>query len=93
MTHDDLDVYRALDERGESTVHLVAALWCERALGVEQIGERLASRGLYSSGRLLATSVEIMQDRVTALVPLDGGWARRERGDPARHLTPPSSLL
>jgi len=64
VSRNDLDVYRSLDERGELTAHVVAALWWDRARGIEQVDEMMESRELYSSGRLQATSVKIMQDGV-----------------------------
>jgi predicted amidohydrolase YtcJ len=60
----DLETYRYLDERGELSARVVAAQWWERDRGVEQIAEMRAMRERFTSGRLRATSVKIMQDGV-----------------------------
>ena len=60
----DLDAYRALDERGELSLRVVASLWWERTLGLEQIQDFKRLRKEYSSGNIVAGTVKIMQDGV-----------------------------
>ncbi len=59
-----LDAYRALDKRNELSMRVVASLWWERTLGLEQIDELKRLRDEYSSGNVNATAVKIMQDGV-----------------------------
>jgi len=60
----DLNAYRALDQRGELTLRVVASLWWERTVGLEQIDEFKAMRDEYSTGNVDAGAVKIMQDGV-----------------------------
>jgi hypothetical protein len=60
----ELETYADLDERGELTARVVAALWWERDRGEEQVAELVAKREQFTKGRLRATSVKIMQDGV-----------------------------
>lgn len=60
----ELDAYRALDERGELSLRVVASLWWERTLGLEQIEDFKRLRKEYSSGNVVAGTVKIMQDGV-----------------------------
>ena len=60
----DLDAYRALDERGDLTLRVVASLWWERAQGFEQIEAFKQLRDEYTAGNLNAGTVKIMQDGV-----------------------------
>jgi predicted amidohydrolase YtcJ len=60
----DLDAYRALDERGELSLRVVASLWWERTLGLEQIQYFKRLRTEYSNGNMVAGTVKIMQDGV-----------------------------
>ncbi len=60
----ELDAYRALDQRNELSMRVVASLWLERTLGVEQIEELKRLRQEYSSGNVNAGAVKIMQDGV-----------------------------
>jgi predicted amidohydrolase YtcJ len=60
----DLKAYRALDSRGELTLRVVAAIWWERSRGVEQIDQIKRLRDEYSSERIDAHTVKIMQDGV-----------------------------
>lgn len=60
----ELDAYRALDQRNELSMHVVASLWWERTMGVEQIDELKRLRDEYSRGNVRATAVKIMQDGV-----------------------------
>jgi len=59
-----LDAYRALDDRGELTLRVVASLWWERTLGLEQIEDFKQLRNEFTSGNLVAGTVKIMQDGV-----------------------------
>jgi len=59
-----LDAYRALDDRGELTLRVVASLWWERTLGLEQIDDFKHLRDEFTSGNLVAGTVKIMQDGV-----------------------------
>ncbi|NQV86895.1 MAG: amidohydrolase family protein [Woeseiaceae bacterium] len=60
----ELDAYRALDKRGELSMRVVASLWWERTLGLEQIEEFKRLRDEYSVGNVRARAVKIMQDGV-----------------------------
>lgn len=59
-----LETYRALDERGELSLRVVASLWWDRDRGEEQIEEMKQLRTEFTKGRLRATTVKIMQDGV-----------------------------
>jgi predicted amidohydrolase YtcJ len=61
---DDLKAYRVLDSRGELSLRVVAAIWWERSVGLEQIERIKRLRAQYSTGRIDAGSVKIMQDGV-----------------------------
>jgi predicted amidohydrolase YtcJ len=61
---DALEIYRALDEAGELTARVVAALWWERGQGLEQIPGMIDLRRRYTRGNVRATTVKIMQDGV-----------------------------
>ena len=61
---DDLKAYRAADRRGELSLRVVAAIWWERGLGLEQIDTIKRLRAEYSSGRIDAGTVKIMLDGV-----------------------------
>ena len=61
---DSLETYRALDEKGELTMRVVASQWWERSKGEEQIAGFLEARKKYTKGHLRATTVKIMQDGV-----------------------------
>jgi predicted amidohydrolase YtcJ len=60
----DLKAYRVLDSSGELTLRVVAAIWWERSQGIEQIDKIKRLRDEYSSGRIDAHTVKIMQDGV-----------------------------
>lgn len=64
VDEEDLKAYRALDDRGELSLRVVASLWWERASGVEQIDRFRTLREQYTKGRVRATTVKIMQDGV-----------------------------
>lgn len=61
---DDLKAYHALDLRGELSMRVVAALWWERSAGLGQIDRLERLRTQYSTGRIDAGTVKIMQDGV-----------------------------
>jgi predicted amidohydrolase YtcJ len=63
-TRAELETYRALDERGELSARVVAALWWDRERDEEQIDELMAQRAEFTRGRVRATTVKIMQDGV-----------------------------
>ena len=60
----DLETYRALDERGDLSLRVVASLWWDRDLGLEQIDTFIQQRNEYTNGRVTAGTVKIMQDGV-----------------------------
>jgi predicted amidohydrolase YtcJ len=64
VDEDDLAAYRALDQRGELHLRVVASLWWERDKGLEQIEEFERLRKEFTDGRVRATTVKIMQDGV-----------------------------
>jgi len=64
VTQPGLDAYRALDDRGELTLRVVASLWWERTAGLEQIDDFKRMRDDYTRGNLNAGTVKIMQDGV-----------------------------
>ncbi|HET6630595.1 MAG TPA: amidohydrolase family protein [Woeseiaceae bacterium] len=64
VEEEDLKAYRALDDRGELSLRVVASLWWERDQGLEQIENFKRLREQYTGGRLRATTVKIMQDGV-----------------------------
>jgi predicted amidohydrolase YtcJ len=59
-----LEAYRALDDRDELTLRVVASLWWERTLGLEQIEEFKQLRDEFTNGNVNASTVKIMQDGV-----------------------------
>ncbi|MEK7798578.1 MAG: amidohydrolase, partial [Acidobacteriota bacterium] len=61
---ESLEAYRALNEKGELTMRVVASLWWERDQGEEQIPGFIEARRRYTRGRVRATTVKIMQDGV-----------------------------
>lgn len=64
VTRPNLVTYRALDERGDLTMRVVASLWWERSAGLEQIDEFRTLRDEFTVGNLDAGTVKIMQDGV-----------------------------
>lgn len=58
----ELKAYRKLDDAGELSLRVVAALWWEPLEGLEQIENLKRLRREYSGGRIDAGSVKIMQD-------------------------------
>jgi len=64
VTQPDLDAYRALDDRGDLTLRVVASLWWERTAGLEQIDNFKRLRDEYTRGNLNAGTAKIMQDGV-----------------------------
>ena len=61
---EDLKTYHRLDDAGELTLHVVGSIWWERDKGLEQIEDIKRLRSEYSSGRIDAGTVKIMQDGV-----------------------------
>lgn len=61
---DPSSTYLRAAESGDLTATVVGALWWERERGEEQIADLVARRKRFTSGRLRATSVKIMQDGV-----------------------------
>jgi predicted amidohydrolase YtcJ len=61
---DPSSTYLRAAESGDLTAAVVGALWWERERGEEQIADLVARRKRFTSGRLRATSVKIMQDGV-----------------------------
>jgi predicted amidohydrolase YtcJ len=59
---DLLRAYRALDDAGELTMRVVAALWWNRHRGPEQIDDLVEARAWGSGGGVHATTVKIMLD-------------------------------
>ncbi len=59
-----LDTYRALDERGELTARVVAALFWNENRGLEQIDDLIEARDSYTKGNVRATSIKIWEDGV-----------------------------
>ncbi|MCH9694324.1 MAG: amidohydrolase [Gammaproteobacteria bacterium] len=59
-----LEAYRSLDERDELSLRVVASLWWERTLGLEQIDTFKNLRDEFTSGNVNAGTVKIMQDGV-----------------------------
>jgi predicted amidohydrolase YtcJ len=59
-----LEAYRALDERNELNLRVVASLYWDRDRGEEQIDDLLKLRSEYTKGRVRATSVKLWQDGV-----------------------------
>lgn len=60
----DLKTYRALEQRNELTMRVVASIWWERAQGLEQIERIKRLRGEYASALIDPGTVKIMQDGV-----------------------------
>ena len=61
---EDLKTYRALERRNELTMRVVAAIWWERAQGLEQIERIKRLRAEYASALIDPGTVKIMQDGV-----------------------------
>ena len=64
VSQTQLDAYRAVDQRGELTLRVVASLWWERTEGLEQIDAFKRLRDEYTAGNVRAGTVKIMQDGV-----------------------------
>jgi predicted amidohydrolase YtcJ len=92
VDRDALAAYRALDERGDLTLRVVASQWWDRQRGTEQIAEFKELREEYTKGHVRASTVKIMQDGVmenftaVMLEPYDG---KDTRGIP---MVPPDAL-
>ena len=64
VNRQDLETYRALDERHDLTARVVGSIWWERTEGLEQIPRILELRRDFTKGNVRATTVKIMQDGV-----------------------------
>jgi hypothetical protein len=64
VDEDDLKAYRALDQKGELTLEVVASNWWERDEGMEQVDDFLRLRREYTAGHVNAGTVKVMQDGV-----------------------------
>lgn len=64
VDEDDLKTYQALDQHGELSLRVVAAIWWEHRNGLEQIDNIKRLRGKYTGGHIDARTVKIMQDGV-----------------------------
>lgn len=60
----DLEAYRAVDERHELTLRVVASILWDRARGEEQIEDIENLRDEFTHGRVRATTVKMWQDGV-----------------------------
>ena len=89
VVEDELKAYRNLDDAGELSLRVVAALRWEPLGGVEQIENLRRLRSEYSGGRLEASSVKLYQDGVlenytaVLLEPYRLKGKDNERGTPA----------
>lgn len=61
---DPSDTYLEVARDGRLTARVRGALWWDRARGAEQVRELLDRRDRYTSGRLVAGAVKVMQDGV-----------------------------
>jgi predicted amidohydrolase YtcJ len=61
---DASEIYLRAAENGDLTASVVGALWWDRGRGEEQVEELVERRRRYTTGRLRASSVKIMQDGV-----------------------------
>jgi predicted amidohydrolase YtcJ len=64
VNEQDLQAYRALDDRGELSLRVVGSQWWDRGSGTGQIRQFKTWRDQYTKGRVRATTVKIMQDGV-----------------------------
>ena len=64
VNEEDLKSYHRVDKAGQLTLHVVGSIWWERGQGLEQIENIKRLRSDYSSGRIDAGTVKIMQDGV-----------------------------
>lgn len=64
VTQGSLDLYRALDERGDLTLRVVASMWWEPGTNIDQVEHYKSLRQEYTSGNLNAGTIKIMQDGV-----------------------------
>jgi predicted amidohydrolase YtcJ len=64
VTPDLLDAYRRLDDTGELSMRVSAALWWDRHRGEEQIDELVERGRAATRGNVRATTVKIMTDGV-----------------------------
>ena len=90
-----LDAYRALDERGELNLRVVAALyWENRGDIAAQVAAFKAVRERYTAGNLFATAVKIWQDGVleTQTAALLAPYVDRDDGFRGDLLNDPEQL-
>jgi predicted amidohydrolase YtcJ len=59
-----LQAYKAAEEAGGLSLHVVASIWWDREKGLEQIGEIRRLSETYTDGQVDARTVKIMQDGV-----------------------------
>jgi predicted amidohydrolase YtcJ len=90
---DLLRAYRALDDDGQLTMRVVAALWWDRHLGLEQVHDLQNMREWGTAGRVRATTVKIMLDgcpescTASMLEPFEGRFGE-EHGAGIQFLDP-----
>lgn len=60
----ELEIYRAMDQRGELSLRVTGSIWWDRDKGLEQIADMKQLREEFSDGSISATTVKIMQDGV-----------------------------
>jgi predicted amidohydrolase YtcJ len=84
---DLLRAYRELDDEGDLTARVVAAMWWDRHRGMEQVDRLTEQRAWASGGRLDASTVKIMLDGCpesctgSMLDPYEGAFGQRhDRG-------------
>jgi predicted amidohydrolase YtcJ len=64
VDEDSLRTYKALQDRGELTMHVVGSIWWDRERDLGQVPEIVALRDKYTGGLIDAATVKIMQDGV-----------------------------
>ncbi len=64
VDEDALEAYRVLEDRGELSLRVVAALWWDRDRDMGQVPELIALRDRYTGGLIDARTVKIFQDGV-----------------------------
>ena len=64
VNEEELKTYRRLDEAGELSLRVVGSIWWERDQGLEQIEAIKKLRSEFTTGRIDAGTVKIMQDGV-----------------------------
>lgn len=64
VNREELETYKALEDRGELSLRVVASLWWDREQGLDQLSALVALRDEYSDELIDAATVKIMQDGV-----------------------------